>query len=141
MHKQPVVSSEPTPEQVRYAGVLEKGMYLGLATLFVTFALYALGIMEPHVPLEKLPEYWTKDVHEYLAEAEIESGWGWVSMLGHGDFVNFVGIVILAGVTVLCYLAVIPLLLKRKDFVYAALALVEVIVLAAAASGFIAVGH
>jgi len=44
-------------------------------------------------------------------------------------------------VTVLCYLAVLPLLVKRRDTIYAVLALLEVIVLLVAASGIIAVGH
>jgi len=134
-------SLEPSPEQVRYAGFLEKGMYVGLACLFVTFALYIFGIMEPHVPLEKLPEHWTKNVHEYLADADIEAGWSWVGVLRYGDFVNFIGIAALAGVTVLSYIVIIPLLLKRRDFIYAVLASLEVLVLAAAASGIIAVGH
>ena len=134
-------SLEPPPEQIRYANVLEKGMYLGLACLFVTFVLYVFMIVAPHIPHEKLPEYWTKNVHEYLTEAEIDAGWGWVKMLKHGDFINFIGITMLAGVTVLCYLAVFPLLLKRKDTIYAVLVLLEVIVLVVAASGIIAVGH
>lgn len=132
---------EPTPEQILYAEVLEKGMYLGLACLFTTFALYASGIMEPYIPLDKLPEYWTQDVHEYLAQAELKAGWSWVPMVRYGDFVNFIGIAILAGVTVLCYIAIVPLLLHRGDFIYAVLALLEVVILVVAASGIIAVGH
>ena len=141
MQEKPNESLEPTPEQIRYAGVLEKGMYLGLACLFVTFAIYVSGVLDPYIPLEKLPEHWSKNVHEYLAEAEIEAGWGWVKMLGYGDFINFVGITILAGVTVGCYLAIIPPLLRRRDVLYAVLAVLEVVVLAAAASGLIAGGH
>ena len=144
MDEQPNASPEPTPEQIRYAEVLEKGMYVGLACLIVTFALYAFGIMKPYVPLGKLPEHWQKEVDDYLSEAgeaEIEAGWGWVKMLGYGDFVNFIGIAILAGVTVPCYLAIIPLLLKRNDTIYVVLALLEAIVLVVAASGIIAVGH
>jgi hypothetical protein len=134
-------SLEPTPEQLRYAGVLEKGMYAGLVCLFLTFALYVFGVMEPYIPLDELPQHWSKNVHEYLTEAEIEAGWSWLSMLHYGDFVNFVGVAILAGVTVLCYLAIVPLLLRKRDFVYAVLALLEAVVLTAAASGFIAAGH
>lgn len=141
MKDKPDASLDPSPEQVRYAAVLEKGMYLGLGTLFVTFALYVFGIMEPHIPLETLSEHWTKSVHDYLADAEIEAGWGWVKMLSHGDFINFVGITILAGATAVCYLAVIPLLVAKKDFVYVVLAAAEVVVLLFAASGIIAVGH
>jgi hypothetical protein len=141
MEEKPDASLEPTPEQLRYAAVLEKGMYLGLACLFVTFAIYVSGIMKPYVPRQQLSEHWQKNVHEYLADAEIEAGWSWVGKLGYGDFINFVGIAILAGVTVPCYLAIIPALLKRKDMIYVVLALLEVIVLVVAASGVIQVGH
>jgi len=145
MDEQSTLSVEPTPEQVRYAGILEKGMYAGLVCLFLTFALYVSGIMKPYIPLDDLPRYWSMRVGheegEYLHEAEIPQGWGWVRMLGYGDFLNFVGIAVLAGVSVLCYMAIIPLLLKQKDFIYAALALLEVLVLAVAASGIIEVGH
>ena len=145
MKGKPDASLKPTPEQVRYAGVLEKGMYVGLACLFVTFALYVFGIMEPYIPVEKLPEYWELKVGEepgeYLYEANIEAGWGWVRMLGYADFVNFIGIAFLAGITIFCYMSIIPLLLRRKDFIYTILALLEVVVLVVAASGIIEVGH
>jgi hypothetical protein len=134
-------SLEPSPEQVRYAGVLEKGMFAGLACLFVTFALYVFGIMGPYIPLRELPEHWTKNVHEYLTDGGIEAGWSWVGMLRYGDFINFIGIATLAGVTVLSYLVIIPLLLKSRDIIFAVLAFLEVLVLVAAASGVIAGGH
>jgi hypothetical protein len=141
MDENPDASLEPTPEQIRYARILEKGMYLGLACLFVTFALYVFGVMEPFIPLGELPEHWTKGVHEYLTDAQIEEGWSWVGMLRYGDFVNFIGIAALAGVTVLSYLVIIPLLLKQRDVTYAVLAFLEVLVLVAAASGILALGH
>jgi hypothetical protein len=132
---------EPTPEQRRYAQVLEKGMYAGLVCLFVSFTLYVSGIMQPLIPLEELSGYWSHSVHEYLEETGIEAGWGWVKMLGYGDFINFVGVAFLAGVTVPCYLAIIPLLLRGKDTVYVVLALLEVAVLVVAASGIVGAGH
>jgi len=141
MAEKPDASLEPAPEQVLYARVLETGMYVGLVCLFVTFALYVSGIMEPHIPLDELSQHWEKSVHEYLDDAEIGAGWSWMGMLGHGDFLNFIGIAFLAGTTLLCYLAILPLLLKRRDFIYAVLAMIEVFVLAVAASGIIAVGH
>jgi len=134
-------SVEPTEEQVRYAGVLEKGMYLGLLCLLVTFSLYVFGVLKPHVPLDELPRHWTKPAHEYLEDAEIEAGWKWTSMLGYGDFVNFIGITILASVTLVCYLFILPLLFKRRDYVFALLVTVEIVILAGAASGLVAVGH
>ena len=89
MDEESGASLEPTPEQVRYAEVLEKGMLFGLLCLIVTFALYVFGIMEPYVPLEQLSQHWQKNVDQYLAEAKIEAGWSWVGMLKYGDFLNF----------------------------------------------------
>ncbi|MHC4126832.1 MAG: DUF1634 domain-containing protein [Planctomycetota bacterium] len=141
MDEDPDAALDPTPEQLLYAGILEKGMFAGLACLFITFALYVFGILGPYIPLKELPQHWSKKVDEYLTDAEIHAGWSWVGMLKYGDFVNFIGIAVLAGVTVLSYLAIVPLLLKSRDYIYAALAALEVLVLAAAASGIIAGGH
>jgi hypothetical protein len=60
---------------------------------------------------------------------------------GEGDFLNFVGIAILGGITIICYLAIVPSLLRKRDFAYLAMALVEVLVLSLAASGLLVVGH
>ena len=130
-----------TPEQLLYAGILEKGMYVVLLILFITYSLYVFGIMDPYIPLDKVSDYWSMNVHDYLEHAEIKNGWAWLGMLKYGDFINFIGIALLAGVTIMCYAAIVPTLLKNKDTVYAILALIEVIILSAAASGILAVGH
>lgn len=130
-----------TPEQLLYAKILEWGMYLGLLILLITFGLYAFGILDPYIPLNKISKYWSYNVNDYLAHAEIKAGWAWLGMLKYGDFINFVGVAILAGVTIFCYAAIVPTLLKSKDVVYAVLAVLEVIILSAAASGILAVGH
>lgn len=134
-------SIEATPEQVLYANLLNKGMLLGLVLLFITFALYVFGIMESYLPVEKLSEYWSMGVQDYLGKANIPDGWGWVNMLMYSDFLNFIGIAVLAGITILCYVAIIPTLLKNNDKVYALIAILEVIVLSLAASGILASGH
>jgi hypothetical protein len=141
MDKKSAVSLEATPEQMQYAKILEWGMYLGLLILFITYALYVFGIMDPYIPLNKISNYWSMNVHDYLEHAGIKAGWAWLGMLKYGDFINFVGVAILAGVTIICYAAIVPTLLKNKDIVYAILAVLEVVILGAAASGILAVGH
>jgi len=130
-----------TPEQILYAKILEKGMYFGLLILFITYGLYVFGIMDPYIPMDKISNYWSMNVHDYLEHAQIKAGWAWLGMLKYGDFINFIGVAILAGVTIICYAAIVPTLLKNKDTVYAILAVIEVIILSAAASGILAVGH
>ncbi|MEW6264903.1 MAG: DUF1634 domain-containing protein [Thermodesulfobacteriota bacterium] len=134
-------STKATPEQILYAQVLEIGMYLGLLILFLTFALYIFGWVNPHVPLEELPRCWSLSVHDYLQATGIQPGWSWLGKLGRSDFLNFIGIALLSGVTIICYLAIIPTLLKQKDKVYALLALLEALILGLAASGILAAGH
>ncbi len=130
-----------SPEQLLYARILEKGMMIGLVTLLVTFAIYAFGIMDPYIPLDKISQYWSLNVDDYLKHGNIENGWAWLGLLKYGDFINFIGVAILAGVTILSYLAIVPMLLRNGDGVYAVLALLEVIILSLAASGIIAGGH
>ena len=130
-----------TPEQLLYARILEKGMYLGLLVLFITYALYVFGIMDPYIPMDKISNYWSMNVNDYLEHAGIKNGWAWLGMLKYGDFINFIGVALLAGITIICYAAIVPTLLKSKDTVYAILAVLEVIILSAAASGILAVGH
>jgi len=147
MNEKPDASSEPTREQVLYARVLEIGMYVGLVCLLVTFVIYVSGVMEHYVKVDDLPKHWGKRVGTYLVDTKIvddehkQPGWSWVTKLQYGDFLNFVGIAILAGVTVVCYLAIVPMLLQKRDYIYAILALLEVLVLLGAASGFISAGH
>jgi len=136
-------------EQFLYAKVLAVGMYIGLVILFITFGLYVSGIMAPAIPLDQVSNYWHLGVNEYLEVVNRDflhlehapTGWAWVNMVGKSDFLNFIGIAVLAGVTIICYLAIVPSLLRQKDNAYVSMVLVEVVVLALAASSLLTVGH
>jgi hypothetical protein len=129
-----------TEEQLAYAKLLDFGMKLGLLSLIITFVVYLSGLFAPYIPVNDLPRYWGLSVHDYLEATGIHPGWTWLGMLGKGDFLNFVGIAFLAGVTILCYLRIIPILFKKKDTVYGILAILEVLVLVLAASGILKAG-
>jgi hypothetical protein len=136
-------------EQVLYAKVLEIGMSLGLGLLLVTFSLYIFGIVAPCVPVEELPNYWVMNVDDYVEATNSDhlhhehpiTGWSWLSVLGKGDYLNFLGIAVLSTVSIICFLWITPTLLRKKDWIYAAMALLEVAILTFAASGILAVGH
>ncbi len=135
-------------EQLLYARILAAGMYTGLVTLLVTFAIYLTGAMEPAVPISELPRYWTMDVQTYLHTVNAEylhrehalTGWWWVSALGSGDFLTWSGIALLACVTPVCFSGIVPMLVRRRDWIYAAIAVTEVAILALAASGVLTAG-
>ncbi len=92
---------QATEEQLAYAKLLDLGMKVGLLMLVVTFFIYVFGIFTPHIPVNELPNYWKLPVKEYLKAADIHTGWSWLSEVGKGDFLNFVPIAFLAGVTIL----------------------------------------
>ncbi|MFH1764766.1 MAG: DUF1634 domain-containing protein [Gemmatimonadota bacterium] len=143
------LKAEADADQLLYAGILAKGMYLGLAILLVTFTLYLTGALQPGIPIEALPRLWTLSAHEYLEAVnqeflhrpEVIVGWGWMGVLALGDYLNFIGIALLAAVTIVCYVGILPSLFRKKDWIYATIAVLEVLVLSLAASEIIAVGH
>ncbi|MEK7812567.1 MAG: DUF1634 domain-containing protein [Candidatus Desantisbacteria bacterium] len=135
-------------EQIIYANILEKGMFLGLGCLVVTFGLYVFGIIPSAIPLTEVSKYWSQDAHSYLAAINHDflhlehppMGWTWLTLLGKGDFLNFLSISMLAGLTILCYLVIIPSLLKKKDTAYVSMTIAEIAILVLAASGILVVG-
>lgn len=129
------VKQKASEEQLVYAGILEKGMQFGLLGLIITFVIYMAGILPAKIPVDQVQNYWGMSVHEYLAATGMEPGWTWLRFVGNGDFINFIPIAILAGATILCFLAVIPVFLKKNDKVYAIIGALEVLVLVLAASG------
>lgn len=134
------MAEKATAEQKLYANILNKGMLVGLLALIITFIIYAAGILKPMIPIGEVQHYWVMSVADYLHDSGIKAGWAWAGNLGYGDMLNFAPIAFLSGLTVLCYLAIVPGLLKKGDKAYVVLALLEVAVLVVAASGILGSG-
>ncbi|MDG4475302.1 hypothetical protein [Thiovibrio frasassiensis] len=142
-------NTQATEEQLQYAAILEKGMYAGLALMVITFALYVLRVLPPIVPRSEISTYWSMPVHDYLVAINtnflhwetLPTGWSWMKLLGYGDFLNFLPVAILAGVTILCYMVITPGLFARGDKAMAFMAIAEAVILTLAASGLLSVGH
>jgi hypothetical protein len=101
------------------------------------------------IPLNEIAGLWNQPVHDYLEAINhnylhwdhLPTGWSWLKLIGKGDFINFIPVAILSGVTIICYVAIVPGLFKRGDKAYAIMAIAEALILALAASGLLAVGH
>ena len=138
MHTDPDL--RPMPEQITYANILFYGAWLGIFLLFATYGLYVLGVVEPLVDVELVSRSWHLGVREYLQVTGSPHGWGWVALLGTGDFMNFAGMALLAVLTIICYLVLLPGYLRRKDKAYAVICILEVLVLSLAATGLLGGG-
>ncbi len=129
-----------TEEQVLYSKILNIGMLIGLAGLVIAFIIYSTGILAPLIPLEKVQTYWILSVHEYLTQSGMQAGWAWFGNLQFGDMLNFLPIAFLSLLTIVCYIAIIPVLIRKKDTAFVVIAVLEIIVLAVAASGILGTG-
>jgi hypothetical protein len=134
------LKTKASEEQMVYAGVLNVGMWFGLFLLVLTFVVYLSGVLPTFIPIDDLPRYWGMRVHEFNVQLHAPTGWGWIAKVGNGDYLNFIGIAILSGLTIVCYMVILPILIKKKEKAYVVIAIAEILVLSLAASGLLKVG-
>ncbi len=115
-------------------------MLVGLLGLVITFFIYGTGILKPMIPIDQVQQYWVMPVTDYLHESGIKAGWAWLGNLGYGDMLTFLPIAFLSLLTIICYAAILPGLIRKKDTPYVVLVIVEIIVLTVAASGILGSG-
>lgn len=131
---------EVAPEQIKYANLLLYGSWAGIVILAVTFLLYVTGIMPSYIDPAQMQHYWGMKSSAYLEAAKVPSGWGWLGMIGYGDFLSLIGMAWLGILTVIGYLILLPAYLRKKDNIYTVIVIAEVIVLTLAASGILGSG-
>ncbi|MBF0286740.1 MAG: hypothetical protein HQM14_02905 [SAR324 cluster bacterium] len=127
--------------QQGYAMLLKRISNLGLVLLFLTFGLYIFGVLEPLIPLEKLPQYWNLPLNEYIEQSGAPIGWGWLNHLGNGDYLSFIGLILLAAVDGICYVFLFIFFTKKKKRLYMALVSVELFLILLSASNLMQFGH
>jgi hypothetical protein len=127
-------------EQHLYARLVARLVAVGLALLVIAYGLYISGMLPAKVPVAEIPEYWHLDAQDYSAATDTPRGWTWPGNLHRGDSFAFGALAFMAGVSIMCLVAVLPYFLRRRDFAYASVVLAEVAVLVIAAGGFLGGG-
>jgi hypothetical protein len=125
------------PEELLYAQVLRACVAAGLLLLAFTFLLYMVGLPQPRIPVDQLPQYWGLPVDQFVRATHAPTGWTWLALLRHSDMLNLVGIALLAAASAFSSLAVLPVLMRRGEFALFAIALLQVVVLAVSASNLL----
>ncbi|HEG42942.1 MAG TPA: hypothetical protein ENH94_02725 [Phycisphaerales bacterium] len=131
---------DASQEQLAYARLLKKCVIFGFAILIVCFALYVFGIVGPSVPLDQIGEYWSLPLDKYLRKTNYDAGWSWTAMLRYGDCLNFIPLAVFGTIAMICYLRIIPILKKNRNFAYLAIAIAQILVLLLAASNLLKTG-
>ena len=109
------VSAAQGPEQLRYARLLELGTRVGLVVLLFSFSAYVFNI--------------------------VPQGWGRLRLPQLSALRRQAGLVVLALVSVVCLLSLVPLYKARGDKAFVAICVAEVVVVLLAASGIFSMGH
>ena len=131
---------KPTQDQIIYANLLVIGVWVGIAIMLVTYSIYLFELMPVHVDTSFIPKVWNKGVGEYLEITHSPHGWGWVSLLAKGDFLNYIGFVLLGLMTLLCFIVLLRGYLRQKNWIFSIIAFLEILVLTLAASGILGTG-
>ena len=130
----------PSKEQIIYANLLLMGMVSGIVIMIITYTIYVTGLLPSYVDMHIISANWGKGVHEYLEITHSPQGWGWFSLLGKGDFINFIGFTLLGTLTIICYLVLVRGYYRGKNWIFATISVLEIIVLSLAASGILGSG-
>jgi hypothetical protein len=131
---------KPSREQIIYANLLLMGMLAGIIVMIITYAIYVTGILPSHVDMQLITANWGKGIHEYLEITHSPHGWGWTALLMKGDFLNYIGFVLLALMTIFCYLILVRGYFRKKDWIFGVISILEILVLSLAASGILGGG-
>ncbi len=123
-----------------FAATQRAGVRIGLVLMIFGFTLYATGLLAPFLAVEELVRLWGLDADSFTRATGLPTGWGWAALLPHSDMVGLAGLAWMALVVVGAYAALLPLLLRGRDWIYLWLVIAQLAVFAAAAGGWLAGG-
>lgn len=128
-------------EELIYARWVRRGTRLGLGLLSVAFLAYAFALLEPLVPVGQLPALWGLPATQFVQASGAPTGWEWLAFLDKADYLNFLGVALLGLVALSCYMRLAVALVARRAYLQTTLAIAQILVLLAAASGLFGSTH
>ncbi len=123
----------------RYAAVLQVCALTGIALLFITFVIYSFSLLPSEITAQQSSELWHLGADEYRDATGRSGGWGWIRSIFTGRELAFSALNLLAFGTVFALLVVLPVFVRERNYWYTAIAVLQIIVLIAAATGFLVV--
>ena len=127
-------------EQIRYARILQFLSLSGLLVLVVGFCIYMSGLVPVVVPVEQIPGLLGLRAKDFIQKTGMSTGWKWVGNLHKGEVISNLGVIYLSLATIICFLAIFPVVVRKKDSPYIIIILLELLVLILAACGVVTVG-
>jgi hypothetical protein len=129
------------PVQSTYAGLLRRLVSIGLALLFVMFAIYASGVAPSELPIEDVPAIWSMSAADLADMTGSRSGWSWASSLDNGSTLAFAALVFFPASAILLIIIAGFLYLRQNILPYTLICFLEAAILIVAAAGIIGGAH
>ena len=135
------ISKYNTAPRETYAQTLDFTGKIALLFLSLSFIIYAFGLFEAHIPLDKLLSIWSLNAKEFMNHSNYQGGWAWLKLLHKSDYLNYLPIALLASASLISNIRLLPQLFKEKDNKLAIICLIQIFIIALSASGIIRSGH
>lgn len=121
-----------------YASFLEIGSRIGLYLSIAAFFVYVLGLLPAYVDTADIDRYWSLPLADYVAATGIPTGPGaWLSMLGTGDGLAALPVVLLSLLSLAAYVMIALPTLRDRDHIYAVFIVAEAVLIGATVFGLI----
>ena len=123
-----------TPERYRYARIIDVGTKVSLVLLVVTFGVYVTGVVPSGVPRSEVVAHWHEPAETLAETTGSTSGWAWLTDIGRGDHLPFLGLALLGVLTIVGYASLVPVYVLKRRRVYLVIVLIQIAVLVFAAA-------
>lgn len=110
---------------------------IGLVFMAAAFILYTSAILPAEVPAADVRSYWHLDSDAYTAQTGTPVGWDFIKNLSSGDSLSFGSLAFMAVAIIVCMTIMIFVFVRKKNLLFACIALIQTTVLLLAASGII----
>lgn len=135
------ISKYNTARREIYAQTLDAIGKIGLLLLFISFLIYAFGILEAQIPLHKLLSLCSLSASEFMSHNNYHGAWTWIKLLHKSDFLNYLPVAILASASFFANIRLLPQLTKEKDYKLAPICFIQIFIILLSASGIMISRH
>lgn len=104
------------------------GARLAFLWIAIAFVLYLSDLLPPLLPIPEVERQFHLSASKFSAETGAPRGWAWSENLAYGDVLCLAGLVFTVAVIGLAYLAILTILIRRRDWIYAALSAAQALV-------------
>lgn len=119
-----------------YAIALEWVSTIGIIACLSAYVLYVFHLLPLSVSLETISGNWHISSNEAAAKGIVLTGWQWIAHLPKADILSLASIAILTMTPVICLAVAHTGFLKREDYAYTIISILQIVVLLVAVSGY-----